>query len=278
MHITSERSDVTPTTQGSDTSGNFRTGVNESVTRHISNYSFHVVWAYHQSIEWILCCLVDAGSREGDRKAEHVRTLLPRVDSGIGLCPPGQQDGQSSPSSRLEARLATASTPITLTFHLEDSSTTKILDYRVYTQWTNVSTLLHELAHDGIIVHMLWDVNEDMPISSGDWDARIQPGSLIEAWCFSDVREDDWEGDSSGNESEDDMEGDKVEDGYRMNRKGSRTDARNEHTWWFTRWRQRVEKTMPGEKEALDEPSWFMMVVWCTYVVGIVILVTVLSL
>ncbi|KAH6875136.1 hypothetical protein BKA58DRAFT_278562, partial [Alternaria rosae] len=129
-------------------------------------------------------------------------------------------------------------------FISQDATTRKLLDYRVCSEWNNVDALLHELALDGIIVHELWNVTEDMQIASGDWDARIQPGIAIEAWCFLDAQSDAWEEHGSESEVEDEVDGDSVGNDCKMSQQDSMTESRPSHPWWFSRWRERVEKKL----------------------------------
>jgi len=233
--------------------------------------------------EWILWSLVSNSSKEEDRKTEDSRTAPLRVDSGIGLDLLGQ-DGYpphvSNPAS------LSSPDPITLLFVFEDSILTKHLPYTFYSRWTNINALLHELALDGIIVHALWDVIEDMQITSGDWDARVRPGWIVEVWCFSDGGRGGWGGDAEGDDSSESGDstcgdgGDTDGDGFdygaseESSERGERdTIGGRGHGWWFVRWRERVEKERMKKKGLVEGPSWLMIVIWCTsIVVSIVVL------
>ncbi|KAI4941275.1 hypothetical protein J4E91_010852 [Alternaria rosae] len=229
-------------------------------------------WCYRLSTNWILWCLVGDISKKEAHEIEHLSTVLPRIDSGIGIHLLGGNERYSIRPVVLKPPL-----PINFKFVFQDATTRKLLDYRVYSEWINVDALLHELAQDGIVVHELWNVTEDMQIASGDWDARIQPGIAIEARCFHDVQTDAWEQDSRESEVEDEMDGDSVGSDCKMSRRGWEIDDRSSHPWWFTRWRERVEKKLLGERDVMEKPSWFAIVAWYTSVVGIVVLVRILS-
>ena len=229
MRLSNETSDVIPTNREDAPGGNFEREAND----RRSTSGFWVNRFYHLSKGWLLRWLISDLSKEGDQKIEDASTGLSRIDSGIGF---GVYAGDARLLSDPKNPVAAASpppqpTPISLTFRSADSTHTKTIDYHVYSKWSNTNSLLEELAVDSVIVHTLWDVNENMQIGSGDWDARIHPGSVVEAWCFDHERKyhpDD--GDDSGN-SGDDTDGDLDEitcdDG--MSRNSSVADARNKH-------------------------------------------------
>ena len=236
-------------------------------------------WCYRSGADWILWCLVSNTSKEQDQKTNEVGARPPRVDSGVGLCLLADDV-----SRVFDPTAATPPTQITLTFRFPDSTYIKTIDYAIYSTWSAINTLLSALERDGITVHTLWDVHEDMPIGSGDWNARIQPGSVIVVWCFNDARGsgciDGY--DSSDCESDDEMlesdeDGHDTESEYKMSWKSSSENTRNEHTWWLTRWRQRVENTIPGRGGVTDEPSCFFIVVWCTTTITITALLVLLN-
>ena len=241
--------------------------------------TIYLHWCYHFSRDWVLWCLIGNVSREEVHEIEHLSTMLPRIDFGIGIHLIGGNEGNP-----IRLALPKSPLPIHFTIIFEDGTTTKLLDYRVYSQWANINSLLNELAQDGIVIDELWDVNEDMQIGSGDWDASIQPGSVIYARSLNDKRgyhADDVD-DCSDCESDDGMiESD--EDGhdtgseYKMSWKSSAKNTRNEHTWWFARWRQRVEKAIPGRDGVTDEPSWFMTILWSTTTITIIALLILLN-
>lgn len=273
MRISTERSD-TGATPNREAGSPEKTddGIESAAIGCESKPTGYLDWCYYLSTNWILWCLTGEISKEEAHENEHLSTVLPRIDSGVGFHLLGGDEGYSIRPEVLKPPLH-----IDFKFIFQDVTTTQLVDYRVYSEWINVDALLHELAQDGIVVHELWNVTEDMQIASGDWDARIQPGSAIEARCFHDAQSDAWEEDSSESEFEDEMDGDSVGSDYRMSRRGWVIDDRSSHPWWFTRWRGRVEKDVPSKREKIGEPLWFVAVAWCTSVVGIVVLVSVLS-
>ena len=277
MQLSNERSGFIPSNQEGAPSGSFERGADD----RRSTSGFWVNRLYHISKDWLLRWLISDVSKEEGWKTEDASTRLPRIDSGIGF---GVYAGDvrlpSDPTNPVVAAAALPlppppqGAPISLTFRPADSKHIKTLDYHIYSKWSNTNALLDELSHDSIIVHELWDVNEDMPISSGDWDARIHPGSVIEAWCCNDERVyHSGDGDDTSNSGDDtDRNEDETEGDGDMSWSSSVTDARNEHPWWFARWRERVEREGVKREGVIEKPSWFMMVIWCTSMVaGIVI-------
>jgi len=218
-------------------------------------------WCYHLSIGWTLWSVIGDISKEETPKNEHSSTVLPRIDSGIELhLLRGDKECSIRPVSSIPP------SPINLTFMFGEAITTKLLDYRIYSQWTNFNTLLDELARDGIIVCELWDVKEGMEIQSGDWDARVRPGWVVEVWCFTDVGRFGLEEESSESESEEEMESSSEIDGVY-----EAEFARSEHPWWFARWRERVERGNVKREGVIEGPSWFMMMIWCTSIIAVIV-------
>jgi len=253
MQLSNERSDAGTTPNQEPRSGTTTDHEAKNVTtRRQSITNSYVDWCHSLITEWILWCLVGNISKDEDRKTDDFKTTPSRVDSGVELSLLGRDVSRA-----FDRATATPPAPITLLFHTQDGTMTKKLDYHAFFQWSNMDALLNELALDSIIVHMLWDINEDMPISCGDWDARIHPGSVIDAWCFNGEKNCDWNRDSS--ESEGEIEG---------------VRGQKEHEkWWFARWRERVEREGVRREGAIEGPSWFMTVIWCmTIVAGIVVL------
>ena len=181
--ISNERNNEEPPSQGTGPVSNSARDADELVIEPRSTYGFYVNWGYHFCTDWILRHLVGNISEQEDRRTDHVITTPCRVDSSIGLDLLGQNDGHPSLPSP-----STPPIPITLNFCFEHGKSTKYIPYATFSTWSAINILFSDLAVDGIIVHTLWDVNEDMPISSGDWDARIHPGSVIDAWCFDQKR------------------------------------------------------------------------------------------
>jgi len=208
-------------------------------------------WCYQLCTNWILWCLIGDISKEETQETTQSSTVLSRIDSGIETQLLRGIEGHPT-----RPAVSNSPLPIRLTLIFEDATITKSLDYCAYSQWININALLHEVAQDGIVVRELWDVNEDMQIGSGDWDARIHPGSVIDAWCSNGEESCDWDRDSS--QSEDEVEGVRGQKEYEK--------------WWFARWRERVEREGVRREGAVEGPSWFMTVIWCmTIVAGIVV-------
>ena len=270
MQSSNKRSDIIPTNTGAAPGGNFE---REAYDRR-STSSFQSNRFYHLSKDWLLRWLISDVSKEEGWKTEDASKGLPRIDSGIGF---GVYAGDvrlpSDSTHPVAAAKPPHTAPISLTFRFSDSTHTKILDYHFYSDWTNTNALLDELSRDSIVVHELWDFNENMQIGSGDWDARIHPGSVIDAWCCNDepgYHPDDEDDSSNRDDTDGDLDETKGDD--RMSWNSSVTDTRNEHPWWFARWRERVERESVKREGVKEGPSWFMMVIWCTSMVaGIVV-------
>jgi hypothetical protein len=218
-------------------------------------------WWYRSSTEWVLWYVI--ASKQSDRGIDDKRSLPSRIDSGIALSVPADHAAHADPD------------PLTFTFHLDDQTYTKTLDYRVFIRWESVGALLDELCDDGIIIDQLWDEDEGMQVGSGDWDVRVRPGWKVDAYCqHSDQydRTSDWvsdyESDDSGGE-EDKNENDDLE---RMS-----TAMRFERRWWFARWKERVEREKCRKERTQQEPTRIMMLIWATSMVAFIVLVSVLA-
>jgi hypothetical protein len=218
-------------------------------------------WWYRSSTEWVLWYVI--ASKQSDRGIDDKRPLPSQIDSGIALSVPTDHAAHAYPD------------PLTFTFHLDDQTYTKTLDYRVFIRWESVGALLDELCDDGIIIDQLWDEDEGMQVGSGDWDVRVRPGWKVDVYCqYSDQydRTSDW---VSGYESDDsDGEEDKNEndDLERMS-----TAMRFERRWWFARWKERVGREKCRKERTQQEPTRIMMLIWATSMVAFIVLVSVLA-
>jgi hypothetical protein len=102
----------------------------------------------------------------------------------------------------------------------------------------DVSALLEVLTEEGIIVDQLWDVNEDMRIGGGDWNAKVRPGCAIDVLCFNDRGSQDWVYDSSSDSADD---ADEERPGDVSSELYVARGVQSEHPWWFARWKERGE-------------------------------------
>jgi hypothetical protein len=219
--------------------------------------SSYLDWWYRSSTEWVLWCVI--ASKQSDRGIHDKRTLPSRVDSGIAL----NVLDQSAPD------------PLSFTFHLDDRTYTKTLDYQAFVQWDGVSALLDELYDDGIMVNQLWDVNEYMEVGSGDWEARVRPGWKVDVYCqHSDQCEptSDWISDYESDDSDGEEDKNDNDDLERMS-----NAMRFERRWWFARWKERVEKEKCRKAKTQQEPTWIMMLIWATSMVAFIAIVSVLA-
>jgi hypothetical protein len=183
--------------------------------------------------------------------------------------------------------------PITLLFHFSDSASPsiKLLPFHILSKWTSLYALLDGWKKDGIIVSDLWDVNENMPVFSRDWDARVRPGWVVELRCCNDESGyfgrgydgysdgyGDWNGSSEdGDDTSEDACGYETESDNGVSGKRLSKSVTSQHPWCFKRWRERVEEERVKREDVLDEPSWFVMLLWCTSVLAIVILSSILG-
>ena len=219
-------------------------------------------WWYRSSTEWVLWYVIAAKQPD----VIDPRPSPSRIDSGIALSSPGYQH---------RTLQATPPNPLTLTFHLDDRTYTKTLDYHAFVRWEGVGALLDELCEDGILVNQLWDVEEDMEVGSGDWEARVRPGWNVNVWCS----QSEWTPDCVSNFDSDDS--DEEEDEDECESKGSIqriSDAvQCERRWWFGRWKERVERETNRRGKAQRDPSWTMILIWATSMVVFVAIVSVLA-
>jgi hypothetical protein len=123
-----------------------------------------------------------------------------------------------------------------------------------------------------LFVDQLWDVNEDMRIDGGDWDAKVRPGRAIDVLCFSDRGSQDWVYDSSSDSADDaaDEEGPGDVSSELYVARG----VQSEHPWWFARWKERVDKETAKNTKLMREPSGTTMIIWCTSMFVVVLLST----
>jgi hypothetical protein len=139
-------------------------------------------------------------------------------------------------------------------FPFDDQTYTKTLEYRAFATWDRVDALLRNTEEDGTVVEELSNVREDLPICSGDWDARVSPGMEIDVICR---KWEFWEGQScyeSDDEESDWLVDDDID-------KWRSVESNKKH-WWFESWRRQVEqKISPREIERAHEPSRTTLVV-----------------
>jgi hypothetical protein len=135
--------------------------------------------------------------------------------------------------------------PLTLNIHYEDQTYVKQLDYSIFARWENIEALLAGFEFDGAVIDGLWDVREDTPIGSGDWNARVYPGLEVDVTCWKPGCFGDEPSASSSDADSEEEEQPILWDGSRHH--GSR--------WWFGRWRMKVEQETIGVGGPVHEPS-----------------------
>jgi hypothetical protein len=195
------------------------------------------------------------GSATHDRQ-EHIplasigTTPVVQVDSDGSLC--GSEDTDPWCKSCIAKPARSGPEPLVFNIHLEGQTYVKLLDYTTFARWENVEVLLEGFEGEDGVIQQLWDVREDMPIWSGDWDARVYPGQEIDVICSRSIFEEN-EVDSSSDSEDDDDEEEEIE-----------AQARNDvhpggHRWWFRRWRMKVEQESMGTGGAVRQPSRRML-------------------
>jgi hypothetical protein len=136
--------------------------------------------------------------------------------------------------------------PLVFNIHLEGQTYVKLLSYSTFARWESIEVLLEGFEDEGAVIQQLWDVREDMPIWSGDWDARVCPGLEIDVICSRHGILDD-ESDSSSDWDEDEEEESEARARDAMHTGGKR--------WWFGRWRMKVEQESMGNHGTVRQPS-----------------------
>jgi len=132
---------------------------------------------------------------------------------------------------------------IECTFHLNDATYVRHLDYSTYRTWTHFAELLRLWESElGIACRCIWDDCEDMQVGAGDWEARVRPGWCVDVVCsayFDDERSDSEDDEGCGFE---DRDGDDGEEGYWYFLDWYLERGVRGREWWFARWRRRVER------------------------------------
>jgi hypothetical protein len=134
--------------------------------------------------------------------------------------------------------------PLVFHMHFEDRTYTKQLDYSTFARWEHVEALLEGFEGEGATINQLWDVRENMPICSGDWDARVHPGMEIDVACW---KTDIWERDSVLSSDDEEDEKRAVQDWEDIHIHGQR--------WKFGAWKRKVEQDTMRSGPMLREPS-----------------------
>ncbi|KAH3905012.1 hypothetical protein HBI56_217870 [Parastagonospora nodorum] len=134
--------------------------------------------------------------------------------------------------------------PLVFNIHFEDRTYTKRLDYLTFARWENVKDLLEGFEGESATIKQLWDVREDMPICSGDWDARVHPGMEIDVICW---KTDMWEYDSGlSSDDEEDAKG---------HAQGWEDVHLHGRRWWFGAWKRKVEQEVAKSTSSVRDPS-----------------------
>jgi hypothetical protein len=146
-------------------------------------------------------------------------------------------------ASKLLAKAKAPLEPLIFNIHYEDQTYVKLLDFSIFAQWESVEILLKGFEGEGAVIEELWDVREDMPIWSGDWDTRVYPGLEVDVTCGKPgVWRDDASCSSDGEDEEDEKLG--CEDIHIRGRR-----------WWFGKWRMKVEQESMGAGGVVQDPS-----------------------
>lgn len=166
-----------------------------------------------------------------------------RVDSFVSLSRPG--DTKKVRSHDRDTGPYNSDAHLTFNLLMDGRIFKKKLDFATFDRWASMEVMLKGFEDDDIVIEQLWDVQENMPIGSGDWDARLRPGSEIDAICEGQLLTT-WEDDSSCSSEE-----------YERHRPlETRVDSQQtEMKWWFARWKQSVERPMVGGGKRVHEPS-----------------------
>lgn len=194
--------------------------------------------------------------------------VVPRIDSLISLYRSGGT--LDVPSHGRDAGVGVDREPLVMNLLVNDQVFVKELDYTTFGRWTNMEAVLKDFQDDGMEFHELWDVHEDMLIGSGDWDARIRPGSKIVARCggLSASPHDD-DSSCSSEDGERDWDIDRLE-------LIDDTQHMKKH-WWFARWNSRVEKETCGSGKVAQEPTPKALLVGTFFVVLMFAIVLIFS-
>jgi hypothetical protein len=256
-----------PADEYSNPAGDTQDGLEES---KMAIRKTRVNWCYRASTHYLLPLWYTANTtaKQAFHKPDEETPPPSRIDSGTDV---GIGDKSSKTWPRRHG--PTGPAPITLLFHFSDSASPsiKLLPYRTFCKWTSLYALLKEWKQDGVVVSDLWDVEENMLVLSGDWDAWVRPGWVVELRCCNDESGYFGRGED-GDDASEDACGYETESDNGMSSKGE-----SQHPWCFERWRERVEEERVKREDVLDEPSWFVMLLWCTSVLAIVILSSILG-
>jgi hypothetical protein len=136
------------------------------------------------------------------------------------------------------------SPPLVFNIHFEDQTYIKRLDYSTFARWENVEDLLKGFEGESAAIKQLWDVREDMPICSGDWDARVHPGMEIDVSCW---KTDIWGYDSTLGSDDEEEEKEKARGWEDVHLDGRR--------WWFGAWKRKVEQEAAKSAPLVRDPS-----------------------
>ncbi|KAF2642304.1 hypothetical protein P280DRAFT_262895 [Massarina eburnea CBS 473.64] len=121
---------------------------------------------------------------------------------------------------------------IVCTFEVGDRSYVRDIDFATFRKWTAFSELLRVLENDfGTACVQLWDVQEDMEIMAGDWEARARPEWEVIVICGESLTDTDADSEIEYGSDED----------Y-----GDLTRGFEREMWWFSRWRRKVERKRIG--------------------------------
>lgn len=183
------------------------------------------------------------------RVAGHVQEqqdLIPLTSIDLTSQPDAESDYSVSTSENCSSISAAARSPkpapLMFNIFLGGERFIKEVEFATFARWENVRTLLKGFEDEGTVVNELWDIHEQMPIWSGDWEARVYPGMKIGAMCRTR-----WNGEVHC--SSDDTEDEVPEE---MSRQADQACAGH---WWFGRWRMKVEHETMGVGGAGREPS-----------------------
>jgi hypothetical protein len=263
-----------PVDEYSNHVGDTEDGLQES---KMAIHTTRLNWCYLVSTHYLLpwWYFANTTAKQAFHKPDEKASPPSRIDSRIDV---GIADNSSETWPRRHE--PTRPAPITLLFHFSDSASPsiKLLPYRTFSKWTSLYALLDEWKQDGVVVSDLWDVEENMPVFGGDWDARVRPGWVVELRCcndesgyfgrgydgYSDGYGDGYSSSEDGDDTSEDACGYETESDNGMSGKSRSKSVTSQHPWTFKRWKERVEKERVKREDVLGEPSWFVMLMWRT--------------
>lgn len=137
--------------------------------------------------------------------------------------------------------------PINCTFLFDEEAYYHGLDYFVFRQWHLFSSLLGAVQSDvGLLDVQIWDMDEQIEVMAGDWEARVRPGWDIVVHGAYVGEQDDGKSEQDG-----------AQELWGAEKEGGQ--------WWFQRWRERAEGGTAGGRR---QRGWLVGLVGLVGTVG----------